>query len=341
MNRADIRSLLKEVLGPNTLLLDHPKWVGLKCPFAPWLHAKGTDRKPSAGVSVHDDSPSVFNCLTCSRKYRLSSFLREYGQYSGEDYSGMLGELEKEEFFGGNLKPWGQKPGGTDPLPEPLDQATYLDLYDPAYDHWYLNDRYLDPDKYLDNQAIDAETAKLIDIRVDPDNHGVERLLFPVFDHRGGFYGYTGRAIEDVMPKVRDYYGLPKQHLLLGSHLLPQDAKYIIAVEGLFDFARLYQYGYPAVAYMSSGLTDRQIEVLIDIGLPVYFFRDNDLAGRTAEANLSRSKLCNHVPVMKVRYPARAREGAKHPNEKLWVPHDPDQLTADEVGTMVQDARLL
>lgn len=330
MDRETIKQLVKDVFGPNTRMVDHAQWVSMSCPFAPWKHAHGRDTNPSAGISVKDDEISVFNCQACGTKGSLSYVLGELSKLTGEDYSGMVGGTLKDEFFGGNLKAWGERPETAKRvLPPPLDPVVYLDLYDSAHEHPYVLGRGVSSDAALD-----------MGLRVDPsDSQGEERILFPVYHHLGGFYGFTGRAVRDgAYPPIRDYHGLPKQFLLLGSHLIPREAKYLIGVEGLFDYAVLYSKGYSVVAWMGASPTDDQIDAIIDIGLPFYFFRDNDLAGEQAQERLKETKLCRHLPVMKVRYPNRVvkrRDGSLHPLT------DPDELTEAEIDRMLADARLL
>lgn len=330
MNREGVKALLKQVLGPNISLVDRGKWVSLHCPFAPWRHTGGRDTRPSAGVSVSEDQPSVFNCLACGMKKKLPGFLFEYERHTGDDYSNLIADLEQDEFLGGgDLPEWDRRGPPQNVPPPPLDPEVYLDLYDEAYDHPYVAGR-----------GIHFETARAINLRVDPeDSQGEERILFPVYHHHGGFYGFTGRATrKGVYPPIRDYHGLPKQFLLLGSHLLQPEDKYVILVEGLFDFAMLYQYGYPAMAYMGARPTDRQIDALVDIGLPVYLFGDNDKAGRDAQDAIAESRLCKHLPVMKVRYPKRL---VPKKDGKLGPITDPDELTREEVAHMIDDARIL
>jgi hypothetical protein len=329
MDRESIRALLKDVFGPNVRAVDHQQWVSIHCPFAEWTHAGGKDSNPSAGISVKPDGISIFNCQACHKSGPLGRMLEELGELNGEDYSAFVGGTLKDEYFGGNLKPWGQKGEERRKLPEPLDEATYLDLYDSAADHWYVAKRGLSP-----------ESAEALGLVVDPsDSEGQERILFPVYHHKGGFYGFTGRATDpNVYPPIRDYHGLPKQFLLLGSHLIPKDATYLILVEGLFDQAVLFHHGYPVVAYMGGLPTDDQIDALLDIGLPLYFFKDNDEAGRLAQEKIKETKLCTHLPVMKVRYPKRLVRGK---DGKLRPLTDPDELTPLEIDRMIEDARLL
>lgn len=50
MDRQEIKELLREVLGPNVELVDHPKWVGLRCPLAPRLHYMGFSMRNIAAL---------------------------------------------------------------------------------------------------------------------------------------------------------------------------------------------------------------------------------------------------------------------------------------------------
>jgi DNA primase len=168
--------------------------------------------------------------------------------------------------------------------------------------------------------------AKL-DLRVDPDDKGVERILFPVFSYDGIFCGYTGRATTEAKPKVRDYFGLQKHNVLLGAHLIERkEINYVMLVEGPFDFARMVSYDVPAMATLHSSLTKNQAAILKQISKPVIVLLDNDKAGREG-ALVVKKLLDRHLPLLKCRYPH---------NKK-----DPDQLTKNEVYAMIKDARLL
>lgn len=329
MNREQVKEFIKAVAGVNTVMIDHAGWVNFPCIFGIYKHARGRDRHPSAGISIQEDR-SIYNCKACNTKGSLSWIVKMYAEYSGDDFSDLLDEVEDEELFGGTIPKWGTPRIQRKELPAPLDKDVYLDLYDTAYDHPYVTEV----------RHLTEDTAERLDLRVDyHDSAGEERILFPVYHHTGGFYGFTGRATDaEVYPPIRDYHGLPKEFLLLGSHLLPHDSKYLLLVEGLFDMAALFQYGFPVVAMMGSLPTERQNEALIDIGLPVYFFRDDDKAGIDAQEKVKESKLCKHIPVMKIRYPTRKVLLA----DGTWANlKDPDELEAGEVEAMIKDARLL
>lgn len=327
MDRVSVRELVRDVMGPNTPMIDTDNWVSIPCPLAPWTHEKRRDGNPSAGISVRENDASIFNCFTCHRKGPVPWLLRLLTERTGEDYGPMADSIEQGEFFGGHVPEWGEM-RTEDSLPEPINKEEYFDLYDPAAGHPYLRER-----------GITTWAANECELLFDPGDGGEPRILFPVYGYDKKLYGFSGRAIHKTAKlKVKDYYGLPKKRLLLGSHLLRGDEKYVMLVEGIVDYARMVGHGFPAMAFMSSTLTEWQAEILIDIGLPAYFFHDDDKAGREARDN-AKELLCRHIPVMKVRYPKDCT--IETPEGDLRPPEDPAELTAEQAQAMVDDARLL
>lgn len=327
MERNEIKELLREVAGPNIELKDTGKWVSTHCIFASWRHEKGTDTNMSFGVMENPHGDSVFNCFACKAAGRLSKMLRMLEEYTGEDYSHLIDEVSDNEALGGSIPEWkNRKAGSKKPrLGEPLDPEL-LDIYDPAIGHPYVKSR-----------GISDESARLMELKVDVDNEGVERILFPVY-HKSNLYGFTSRAVPSkARLRIKDYFGLPKRNLLLGMQLLQPDDRHIVLVEGLFDYARLVEYGYPVLAVMHSGITDMQAKILKDIGLPVYMMFDRDKAGRDG-VQLAK-KVLYGLPLLKVRYPDRMVFDKALGKERLVK--DPGELYEDEVASMVEDARLL
>lgn len=267
------------------------------------------------------------NCFTCHRRGPVPWLLRLLSDKTGENYSGMADSIEAGEFFGGHIPEWGEM-RGEDSLPEPINKQEYFDLYDSAVGHPYLAKR-----------GISRWAARECELLFDPGDGGEPRILFPVYGYDKKLYGFSGRAIRSTAKlKVKDYFGLPKKRLLLGSHLLRGDERYVILVEGIVDYARMVTMGYPGMAFMSSTLTEWQAEILKEIGKPVYFFHDDDKAGKEARDN-AKELLWRHIPVMKVRYPTDCT--VETPEGDFRPPEDPAELTAEQVEEMIEDARLL
>lgn len=327
MDRKQIKDFIREVLGPNTPIEDQPQWVSLCCPLSPWTHERGRDRHPSAGISVKDKGgTSIFHCYTCHKKGPLPWLLRQLERYTGEDWSTLAGAIENGEFFAGSVPQWGEAPEA-DLLPQPIDRERYFGLYDSAACHPYVRGR-----------GVSKAAARRMELLHDPGDGDPERIMFPVYDRGRNLYGFTGRAVSPrVNPRIKDYFGLPKRLLLLGSHLILPDDEYVILVEGLFDYARLVTQDQPAMAFMSSTLTLAQAEIVKDIGKPVYFFHDNDIAGEDARER-AKELLWRHVPVMKVRYPSEPT--VETPEGDLRPPEDPGELDANQVQKMLDEARL-
>lgn len=317
MDRETIVDLLQDLLGVNRAIVHHADWVSTTCPFATWRHERGTDSTPSFGIHVDGEETSAFNCFTCKAKGPVSYLPELLGQYNGKDYSKLVRAISKGELLGLELPDWENRRRRKDreKLGDPTEMVV-VDYFDHAVGQPYLAER-----------GLDDDTAELLDIRYDyDDGHGVERILFPGRRPNGDFYGFTGRAIDHrVVPKVRDYFGFPKQHLLLGAEHVTDKDKYIVLTEGLFDFAYLYHLGYPAVAAMHSSLTIHQAKLLADMGKPVILFLDNDAAGQEGMRSIA-PMLKELVPLLKVKYPS------------IYPEYDPNRLPYRVVDDMIANA---
>lgn len=338
MNIDGINQLVRDVFGANWETKEIGGWVSMRCPLAPWKHTSGRDSRASAGISIHEHNTSVYNCMTCHTSVPLQGLIKEYAEFTGEDLTDLIEELEDEAYLGPRQLP-GWKTQRSDPaLEEPLilNKELHLDLYDPAAGHPYLVER-----------GITDETAEMLQLKLDPEDpaDGEERILFPVFNAEGELHGFSGRVTRAV-PKgdkttlrVRDYAGLKKAGCILGAHLIAQHKpKRIILVEGLFDYANAWQQGYAAGAVMHSKLTELQARIIRDFSLPTYGFFDDDDAGRDGTI-IAGNKLAAYLPFMKVRYPEIWIEDDTEEDGGHWV-KDPGELLAEDFALMIADARL-
>lgn len=329
MNRRDITEFLKELTGHRPQVKVINGWVSTPCPLATWTHQKGHDENPSFGVKIQDHGEvSIFNCLTCKKKGTLSHLASIYGNYSGRDVGHLIDEAEDMELFGPQLPLWddlGMTEVDLRP-PEPLG-SELEDIFEPAYDKNRAGCYWVHP--YLEGRGISYGAAKWMDLRIDEDDgHGVERIIFSVRGFGGALYGYTGRATDnEINPRIRDYYGLPKRACLLGADRVGERVLPIVLCEGLFDYAKLVTCGYMAVAAMHSGLTELQAQILRDIGRPVILMYDNDEAGKLGNKQAKRL-LGDHIPLQKVQY--HKRERAK----------DPGGMTKEALDWMIKNSRV-
>jgi DNA primase len=258
--------------------------------------------------------------------------LRKYAGYTGEDLDDLIEELEEEAYLGPlSVASWDEsKRTAYDEL-VPLKESVYLDLYESAAGH-----------PYVESRGISRATARKLQLMVDPCDpaDGEERILFPVFGPEGELYGLSGRATNSSANlKVRDYFGLKKSACVLGAHLITRESPdKVLVVEGLFDYANAWQCGLPAVAVMHSSMTERQADILRGFSLPTYLFYDDDAAGAKGVQSAGEL-LYRYVPTMRVRYPEIWVEDEENPESSHYV-KDPGELESIDFSEMISDAIL-
>lgn len=309
MDEKSIRKHLHSLgVGP---LIKQRDWLNAPCPLAPWRHRSGKDRKPSFGVHVTKGQQSHYYCFTCKATGRLPDLAADLGRLRDEDYSEIAKEAFKDDLI--SISSYEEVPD-VKVLPEPLDPAVYGNIYD-SIGAW--------PEalEYLEERGITRRTAMKMGLMYDEEE---KRIVFAVYDRKGRLFGFSGRSIlkecdypDPRYPKVRDYFGLPKQHLLLGEERC-ENGKPMLVVEGLIGFARMFEIGadehFNIVALLGSVLTDKKAERLLRWNEAVWLLPDDDEAGdvclwgRLTDAGVHKGdgaidKLYDHVPVYVPEYP--------------------------------------
>ncbi len=330
MRKDEIQEIMRDIFGREFYMKELGGWVSMKCPLARWTHQKGYDNSPSAGVSINEDGSSGFNCFTCHTRGPFSYMLKQYAEFSGEDLDELIEEIEEGEFLGPRTAlSWEQrKARNQEDVAMPIDESIYMDLYDSAVGHPYLRER-----------GISDATARKLELLYDPKDPAdkAPRILFPVRDPEGLLYGFSGRATKHTELKVRDYFGLAKAQMVLGSHLAG-DYSRVVVVEGLVDVAMAFEHGECGCGVMHSTFTDHQAAILKRIGKPVFDMYDNDKAGRDG-SDLMRRKLVGKLRVFGTNYP---RIRIEDDSEQGW--HwlkDPGEMLEEEFKEMLAKAYLL
>jgi hypothetical protein len=335
MDRESVHDIIKDVFGPNTEAKDVGEWVSICCPLSEYTHPHGRDNHPSAGISVDPDGTSIFNCFTCKNTGPIHAMLRKYADYTGEDLSDLIDELEEESYLGPRtLQTWDSLKAKNEAVIQmPIDEGIFMSLYDSAAGHPYLKQR-----------GISDATARKLELLFDPRDPADDepRILFPIRGIDGLLYGFSGRAIYgDAFLKVRDYHGFKKAQNVLGAHLIARDnPDKVLLVEGLFDYASMHECGYYGAAVMHSTLTQAQADIFRELGKPTYLFYDNpkiDKAGREG-VEIAGKMLRDYVPTMRVRYPELEIEDDSE--DGYHMVKDPGDLIREDVEVMIEDARL-
>jgi 5S rRNA maturation endonuclease (ribonuclease M5) len=330
MDRGQIKEVLRDVFGRNFLMKDLGKWVSIRCPLAPWLHSKGMDGSPSAGISVDDQGSSGFHCAAQGTSGPFSRLLEQYAEFSGEDLSDLIEELAEGEFLGPRSLPSFDQLHSEQCAEQamPIDEGIYMDLYESAVGHPYLRER-----------GISDGTARKLELLFDPaDTYGDPRILFPVRGVDGLLYGFSGRDTSGKSEtKVRDYFGLSKAQSVLGAHLAV-DANRVVVVEGLIDVAIVHEYGECGCGVMHATMTDFQRDIITSLAKPTFLMYDNDKAGTDGNRKAAQ-QLMGHLPVFGTTYP-RIQIDDRSEQGWHWL-KDPGEMLKEEMLDMIKKAHLL
>lgn len=339
MKLEQLRAILSQI-GLTIPDPNHSGWAHLICPFGPWKHYGGRDNSPSFALKVEDDGISAYKCMGCGSHGRVSNLVRELGQLRGEDYTELARTADDAERMSVTAVDFEQRQlsvaGQVRKQITPIDEAMYDGIFDDPFAHPA-------PAEYLRTRNVSPETAAWIGIGFDPEK---KRLTFPVRDGKGALYGFTGRTIlPNHKPKVLDYAGLPKRHLILGEDKWVR-GRPILLVEGLFAYAHMIELGMHndvnVGALLGSSVTEEKADRLNSYPEAKVMMLDPDKAGDAGlygeiipgeedEQGRPRRKpggaldlMVDHSPVYVTNYP----EGVD----------DPDDLTRDQAMHMIRTA---
>lgn len=290
-----------------------PEWVVASCPFAPWKHSAGVDRRPSFGISVRPGS--YYHCFSCHSKGPLGLLPTALIQLSGQD----LPEVRSYIMAHDSVKPEDYR--------ELEDLVTELPPLFPRKLYWSFPEV---PGRVLRHVAkqwgMAEETVRDRGLRFDPSE---SRLLFPVRDIHGRLVGVRGRYVGAARNAPKQPYreydkgefrlnkgvtvprkrklpregrGLKSYGVWYGMKPVDRPDKSVILVEGERDRVMMLQ-AHPFTyiwAAMGASISAAQIRSVAALTNRVVVYMDDDEAGRLAEARLL-SSLKGFVPLCRVR----------------------------------------
>lgn len=274
---------------------DH--WVNCTCPMAAWMHESGQDSRPSFGISINDDGPSVYYCFGCSPEPQLlmkllhnyhlfgqypfdaARFYRdaEVHRYDDEDKPIQVPELEfkfqkKNEAI-------------------PHEVVEYYPTVE-GRSHQFCKEAIA----YLEDQrGIPRRSAFKFGIRCNPE---ARTLIFPLTGLDGQVYLLRERKIDSkdmwtVSPKragvpALKFPKLKESGAWFGLHLVDW-TKPVLLVETEMDCAYADGLGVTnVVASATSSVARKQMEMIAANAERVIMGMDDDKSGKLAHSRMRR-----------------------------------------------------
>jgi DNA primase len=247
-----------------------------RCPF----HKEGMEEHPSFGVNIKS---GLFNCFACGARGNLVHLVMAR---LGLTMPEAIRFLEREQL---NI---------TIDTITTSEIPSWVNRYTKSEDITVLNDSMLELYKedhpYLQERSITKETAAIWECGYD---RWMNRVTFPVRDKRNRLLGIVGRSIDGQIPKYYFYDNFPKGGTLYGLNKFEEADNTVIVVEGIVDVLWLWQSGIKnVVAIMGSMITDKQAEIVRELGTRLFIWLDNDTAGSMG-TGLMADKLYNRMRV--------------------------------------------
>lgn len=132
---------------------------------------------------------------------------------------------------------------------------------------------------YLKHRGLSEETIRHYELSVSLQH---KRIKIPIFNH-GQSVGAIYRSINDDEPRYFCDNGLKKSHYLFNQDNLAGKEKSALLTEGAFSVFSIFEHlKKESIATLSCNISDRQLELLLELGLPLYVMFDGDSAGRKA-----------------------------------------------------------
>lgn len=272
-------------------------YYSVYCPF----HNGGQERRPSAGVLLHDQyrngqhyPEGMFNCFTCHtagninqwvskllservvsddvKKYIQEQIGTRVNTESGKLFSEDIGKALQAKFAINSIQSIIQN-----------NQKSYIDETELA--QYRLTVPYMYERKLTDDIIEKYDVG--VDLHYVPKggNKEIPCITFPVRDRTGKSLFIVRRAI----PIKRFYMPDDIQKPVYGLYELPKNCKSVVIVESCFNALTSVRYGRPAVALLGTG-TPYQIEQLKRLGVREFILGfDPDEAGERATRRLKKA----------------------------------------------------
>jgi len=266
----------------------------ISCPFH-------NEKTPSC--KVHSGK-KVFNCFGCGAGGNVLEFIvmKEHGNpKDSADFR--KGALKAVEIMGDTDR-MGQKSRSEHSTMTKTSQTTShnpssqksQNLDDSRLKENKVLEFALTPDskhRFLENRGLTQ--AQISEFGLGYQNRGMmkNRIVFPIHNENNELIAYSGRWVDEEVPKGEMRYKLPEgfyKSLVLYNlnRVITQfpNTKHIVIVEGFWSAIRLHTAGIPVVSCFGTSLSNEQMALLKKVGIEqVTLLFDGDDAGRKGIEN--------------------------------------------------------
>lgn len=250
-------------------------WVMCSCIFS-IDHPKGTDNKPSFGISI--SNPSYYHCFTCNRKgllYEIQPLLRHYNL----DNNGNAYEIirNKESFDFKLIEQDVPKIAGIVPYYQyekyPRPKKSYLNIPIELYEKWDIRE----DSEYVFIPIFD-KFNRLVEVKIRRKDGN------PIFESK------CCLASENFYPDLQRINGSSAKSsgVWFGGNFINQELNYLILVEGERDTILLSQFFDNVIASMGAIITKPQLSFISQFDFNFILFFDNDKAGQEAVKTIAK-----------------------------------------------------
>jgi hypothetical protein len=316
--RAEAIEELAEMLGIEKVRV-RSSYVLISCPFASTMHGSGQDSHPSLSIIVDNEGRSGFRCHGCGLTGTLGFLVTRWGLLTKKPTELLFRFIDKHENPLEMVKSridskvaaqWDPKP------PKP-------DVDWSVFDEAELEEFGGSVPQYALDRGLTLATCKEWELGYDKEFKDSQtkrirpRMTFPIRRKDGKLIGMIGRALDDLkQEKYYNYWHFQKSNYLYGMHKV-EKRDHVIAVEGLFDVLKWWEYGLPVVGLMGSQPSEAQAKLLLEFEM-VYLALDADEAGAKGTKWL-KSRLKGRVPIYAVRFPEGKKDPGEMGKEEAWA----------------------
>lgn len=232
------------------------------CPF----HKEKT---PSLAI---DEDENYFYCFGCGKHGNIYTWIQLTEGLSFSDAVEKVANLtgtDKDEYLEPeSMSVYRQLARMSAPKHEPDTGVRKILDYDRDYVSKYSD---ILPQEWID-EGIPAEILRKYEIRIDESSN---RIVYPVYDAEYRLIGVKGRTrfvnYKDLkLAKYMNYYKIGAVDYFTGMKQVDAEirrTRSMIIVEGLKSVMKLASWGYTAVAAETSTLSEKQVELIVKMGL--------------------------------------------------------------------------